>query len=79
MKKTLICAALAASLTLPLLAHAATREAGEWFIAPAIGYGWADPDRLSGDARFLGFGMGYFFKDNWSLEGNLGYHRFDHL
>ena len=77
MKMTLLCTALATLLALPLTAAAAPREQGEWYLSPRIGYGWADEDRFSGNGHFLGFGLGYFYRENWSIEGEAGYNRFD--
>ena len=77
MKKTLLCAALAMSVAVPLAASAAPREQGEWYISPKIGYGWADESRLSGDGMFLGLGLGYVFQENWTVEGEVGYNQFD--
>jgi len=77
MKKTLLWTALAVAVSLPLTATAAPREEGQWYISPMIGIAQADDDRLSDDGMFLGLGLGYVFKENWTLEGNVGYHRFD--
>lgn len=77
MDKRLTCTALAALLAAPLSASAAPRETGEWYVSPRIGYGWADEDRFAGNGHFLGFGLGYFYRENWSIEGELGYNRFD--
>jgi OOP family OmpA-OmpF porin len=77
MKKTLLCAALAVTVALPLAASAAPREEGQWYISPKLGYGWADSDRLSGDGMYAGLGFGYVFKQNWTIEGELGYNQFD--
>jgi len=77
MKKTLLGIALAALVAVPMLASAAPRDQGQWYLAPKIGYGWSDGDRLSGNGPFLGLGWGYFFKENWAIEAEAGYHRFD--
>jgi OOP family OmpA-OmpF porin len=77
MKKTLLCAALAVTVALPLAASAAPREEGQWYISPKLGYGWADSDRLSGDGMYAALGFGYVFKQNWTIEGELGYNQFD--
>lgn len=77
MKKTLLCAALAVAVSLPMAASAAPREAGQMFISPNVGYSQADPDRLSDDGLYLGLSLGYVFKENWTFEGGLGLHRFD--
>lgn len=78
MNKSLLYTALAATLALPLTAAADTRYDGEWYVTPKIGYAWSDADRLTGRGGFLGLGAGYFFRDNWSLEGELGYTRYNH-
>lgn len=77
MKRTLLCAALAATVALPLAASAAPREQGQWYISPKLGYGWADEHRLSDNGLFLGLGLGYVFQENWTVEGELGYNQFD--
>ncbi|MBL8244060.1 MAG: outer membrane beta-barrel protein, partial [Rhodanobacteraceae bacterium] len=77
MKRTLLCAALAATVALPLVASAAPREQGQWYISPKLGYGWADDHRLSDNGLFLGLGLGYVFQENWTVEGELGYNQFD--
>ena len=77
MKRTLLCAALAATMALPLVASAAPREEGQWYISPKLGYGWADQDRLSDDGLYLGLGVGYVFSENWTVEAELGNHEFD--
>ncbi|MBV6413031.1 MAG: Outer membrane porin F [Xanthomonadales bacterium] len=77
MKKTLLCAALAATVGLPLVASAAPREQGQWYISPKLGYGWADESRLSDDGLYLGLGLGYLFRDNWAVEFGLDHHEFD--
>ena len=77
MKKSLLCVALATLMTVPVLASAAPREEGQWYLAPKIGYGWSDGDRLSGNGPFLGMGWSFFFKENWAFEVEGGYHRFD--
>lgn len=77
MKKTILCTALAAMLAIPLMASASPREQGQWYVSPKVGYGWSDEDRLTGNGYFLGLGMGYFYRTNWALEGELGYHKFD--
>ena len=77
MKKTLLCAALAAFVAIPLVASAAPRAEGQYYVSPKIGYGWADDVRTSGDGMYLGLGLGYVFKENWTVEGELGYNQFD--
>ncbi len=77
MKRTLLCAALAVTVALPLAASAAPRQEGQWYISPKLGYGWADEDRLSDNGLYLGLGLGYVFRENWTVEGELGYNQFD--
>ncbi len=77
MNKTVLCTALAAMLAIPLMASAAPRTEGQWFLSPKVGYGWSDEDRFSDNGPFLGMGIGYVYKDNWTIEGELGYHQFD--
>lgn len=77
MKKTLLYAALAAMVALPIAASAAPREAGQWYISPKVGYGWSDADRLSDNGLAVGLGLGYVFKDNWTFEGEVGYNKYD--
>jgi OOP family OmpA-OmpF porin len=77
MKKTILCAALAVAVALPLAASAAPREEGQWYISPKLGYGWADADRLSDDGMYGALGFGYVFKQNWTIEGEIGYNQFD--
>ena len=77
MKKTLLCAALAVTVALPLAASAAPREEGQWYISPKLGYGWSDEDRFSGNGLAAGVGFGYVFKENWTVEGELGYNQYD--
>ncbi len=77
MKKTLLCAALAVTVALPLAASAAPREEGQWYISPKLGYGWADADRLSDNGVHAALGFGYVFKQNWTIEGEVGYSQFD--
>ena len=72
MKRTLLCAALAVTVALPLAASAAPRQEGQWYISPKLGYGWADEDRLSDNGLYLGLGLGYVFRENWTVEGELG-------
>jgi OOP family OmpA-OmpF porin len=77
MKKTLLCTALATLVAFPLLASAAPRTEGQWYLSPKVGYGWSDEDRVTGNGPFLGLGIGYVFRQNWTLEGEIGYHQFD--
>jgi OOP family OmpA-OmpF porin len=77
MKKTLLWTALAVAVSLPLAANAAPREQGQWYVSPNVGYVQADDDRYSDDGLHLGIGLGYVFKENWTVEAGLGYDRFD--
>ncbi|MCB1614196.1 MAG: hypothetical protein KDI60_20915, partial [Xanthomonadales bacterium] len=77
MKKTLLCAALAAAAALPMLASAAPREAGQWYVSPMVGYGFSDEDRVSDNGLAVALGAGYVFKDNWTVEGTLRYNKYD--
>lgn len=77
MKKLLLCSTLAAIIAVPLTASAAPREQGQWYLSPKVGYGWADEDRYTDNGGFLGLGLGYVFRDNWTFEGELGYNRYD--
>ena len=77
MKKTILCAALAAMLAIPLTASAAPREQGQWYVSPKVGYGWSDDDRLTSDGVLFGLGMGFVYRTNWTFEGELGYISYD--
>lgn len=77
MKKTLLCTALAVAVALPLAASAAPREQGQWYVSPKVGYGFADGDRLSDDGLYVALGLGYVIRENWTLEGELAYNKFD--
>lgn len=77
MNKLLLCSTLAAIIAVPLTASAAPREQGQWYLSPKVGYGWADEDRLTSNGGYLGLGLGYVFRDNWTFEGEFGYNRHD--
>lgn len=76
--KSILYIALAASMAMPLMAQAATRDEGMWYLAPKIGNGYPDHERLSDNGLYLGFGVGYMFEDNWSIEGEVSLTKFDH-
>jgi OmpA-OmpF porin, OOP family len=77
MNRKLVCAALAVALGLPLVASAAPREEGQWYVSPKLGWGFADEDRLSDNGMHLGLGIGYVFRENWTIEGEINHTQFD--
>jgi OOP family OmpA-OmpF porin len=77
MNRKLVSVALAVALGLPLVASAAPREEGQWYVSPKLGWGLADGDRLSDDGLHLGLGLGYVFKENWTIEGEINHTQFD--
>lgn len=76
MRKTMLCAALAAAVALPITASAVDRHEGQWYFSPSVGIGFPDKDRDATDGTYVDITVGRMITDRWSFEVSHGYQRF---